>query len=771
VEEELLVAIESSVEERDDETIQAYNLRSFDPKPKGANSSQKRDAESTIQFYTQKQSKNRRSRSAAPPASPQRGISTAPEKKPALDNDRYASFGMAPPARSKPLVPLDLESAAEQIRGATNRDEIIELVAKFASQVFEYSLLLVVHGAFAQGRLAMLGNTNEPAVEDISIPLDRGGMFQTVFETRSFHLGPLGITEIEEEALQQMGRKWPKNCAILPVTLRNRVILMIYGDSGEKGVRGGQVSEFVRLTRHISEAFERILLEQKYKGYRAAAGTIPPQPVRSSHVSKPPVSFESYQSAPRGRPSESSPRPQATGAASGSKSKPPADGKHLSDWAGRYHVQGDGHLEDEGEPRRSTKPPRLPRASSAPPGARRSSGSPRRSYPITSPLASGRGPDSGSYANRRDSQPVEPPDDFEEKIVHDVESGAPPPVFERRRGARDEAEKASFAREVRDIPRSQPPAPSRVRERRFSSAATTEKPRSVMVEMKEEIDRAVARILSARRYDEEAADLLVGIGDDALKELIAHFPGPLLCDRYQETGSLPPVTEHGPLLKTLVKFGKKVVPHVLPLFESLDSDVRFYATFLFSELRYPEALSALTARIFDNDRQVRAMAIEVMQQYRDYSEYNWSMRELISALESAHASLDTKRIAATAIGDLREASAVGALIRALGASDAMLVDRCQKALVKITLADFGFSERRWEFWWDVHREQHRIEWAIEAMTHGKAQIRNAAFQELVTYAGTAIAWPSKEPNPRQCQQLQDQLLEWWKREGRTLYPK
>jgi hypothetical protein len=364
-----------------------------------------------------------------------------------------------------------------------------------------------------------------------------------------------------------------------------------------------------------------------------------------------------------------------------------------------------------------------------------------------------------------------PRDDFEEKLVHDVTSGAPPPMYERRRGARDEAEKASFAREVRDIPVSRPPAQSTAREGRFSSAATTEKPRSVMVEMKEEIDRAVARILSARRYDEEAADLLVGIGDDALKELVAHFPGPLLCDRYQESGSLPSVTEHGPLLKALVKFGKKVVPHVLPLFESLDSDVRFYATFLFSELRHPEALSALTARIFDNDRQVRAMAIEVMQEYSDYSEYNWSMRELISAFESAHASLDTKRIAATAIGDLREASAVAALIRALADSDAMLVDRCQKALVKITLADFGFSERRWEFWWDVHREQHRIEWAIEAMTHGKAPIRSAAFQELFTYAGTAIDWPSKEPDPRRCQQLQDQMLEWWKREGRTLYPK
>ncbi|MCP4196535.1 MAG: hypothetical protein GY762_05235 [Proteobacteria bacterium] len=757
---EVLVAMESSAEAREDETIQAYNLRSFDPKPKGAGSTKKRDTESTIQFYTQKQSKRRRSTSVAPP-----------KKIPVQDNEKHDPFGMVSAGRSKPFIPLDLGAAAKQIQGAKNRDEIIELVAKLASQVFEYTLLLVVHGAFAQGRFAISGTRNEQDAEDISIPLDRGGMFETVFETRSFHLGPLGITEVEEEALQQMGRKWPKNCAILPVTLRNRVILMIYGDSGEKGVRGGQVSEFVRLTRHISEAFERILLAQKYKGYRAAAATVPPQPARTSYASKPPVSFESYRSASRGRSSESSPRSQAPSAVDGSQTKAPPAGKHLTDWAGRYHVQGEGHLADEGKARNSTKPPRSPRASSSPPGVRRSSGSPRRSYPTQSPLASRRGPGSVSYANMRDSQPVEPPEDFGEKIVHDVESGAPPPMFERRKGARDEAEKAAFARELRDIPISQAPAPFQARGRRSSSATTTEKPRSVMVEMKEEIDRLVARILSARRYDEEAADLLVGIGDDALKELIVHFPGPLLCDRYQESGSLPPVAEHGPLLKTLVKFDRKVVSHVLPLFESLDSDIRFYATFLFSELRYPEALGELTARIFDNDRQVRALAIEVIRKYSNYSEYNWSMRELISAFDSAHASLDIKRIAAAAIGDLGEPSAVGALIGALGANDTMLVDRCQKALVKITLADFGFSERRWEFWWDVHREQHRIEWAIEAITHGKAQIRSAAFQELVKYVGTAIDWPSADPNPRECQQLQDQLLEWWKREGRTLYPK
>jgi HEAT repeat protein len=372
--------------------------------------------------------------------------------------------------------------------------------------------------------------------------------------------------------------------------------------------------------------------------------------------------------------------------------------------------------------------------------------------------------------NRGDSQPAAPLfDDTGEKIVHDVGFAANL-GFERRNGARDEAEKVAFAREIREIRKDGDSAVSGTIRDRFSSADISETPRSVMVEMRDEIDRLVARILSVGGYDEEAADLLLGIGDDALTELVKHFPGPLLWDRYQGLGKLPPVAEHGPLLKTLLKFDKKVVPHILPLFDSLDSGVRFYATYLFSELCYPEVLGSLTARVFDNDRQVRALAIVVLRKFNNFSEYHWAMHELTGAVESANASLDTKRIVAAAIGDLCEPSAVGALIRMLGADDSILVDRCHKALVKITFSDFGFSEKRWAFWWDVHREQHRIEWAIEAMTHGKAQIRSAALQALVKYVGAAVDWPGADPTPRECQHLQDQLLAWWKHEGRTLYP-
>jgi hypothetical protein len=773
--EEVLFEIESSVGDRDDETMQAYNLRSPSPKTQNARAAKKRDMESTIQFYTQKQAKARRSASGIPRTSTGR-TSNVPEKPRSQDvgrdQGRYGPFGVESEKSAIPAVPLDLEDAGKQLEQVKNRDEILELAVKFANQVFDYSLLLVVHGTVAQGRYSLEGTKKDRDVEDISIPLDRGGMFETVFETRSFHLGPLGITEVEEEALRQMGRKWPKNCAILPVSLRNRVILMIYGDSGDKGVRSGQVSEFVRLTRNISEAFERILLEQKYKGYRTARTTAPPKQPRSSHVSRPPISFESYKSPPSVKPAEPSPRPEAPSTSEGPKRRPSSQGNNLTDWAGRYHVQGDGQLEEDGKSKVSTKPSRSPRSSSYPPDVRRSSGPSQRSYSTEPPPASGRASrpvSSAANFNKADSLPVPSFNDLEEKVVHNVETGADM-VFERRKGARDEAEKAAYAREKRDIRIDEETAPSRGVGGRFNSAKVSEKPRSVMVEMRDEIDRLVKRLLSPGAYDEEVVDLLLGIGDDAISELIKHFPGPLLCDRYQVSGKLPPVVEHGPLLKTLVKFDKKTVPHILPLFESLDSDVRFYATFLFSELRYPDALGALTTRVFDNDRQVRALAIEVIKKFSIYSEYHWAMRELIGAFESANASMDTKRIAATAIGNLCEPSAVGALIRMLGTDDTVLVDRCQKALVKITFTDFGFSERRWEFWWDVHKEKHRIEWAIESMTHGKAQIRSAAIQELVKHVGSAIDWPNADPNPRECQLLQDQLLAWWKREGRTLYP-
>jgi hypothetical protein len=294
--------------------------------------------------------------------------------------------------------------------------------------------------------------------------------------------------------------------------------------------------------------------------------------------------------------------------------------------------------------------------------------------------------------------------------------------------------------------------------------------RSVVVEMNEEIDRLVERVMSRGTFDQTAAELLVGIGDDALAKLVPNFPGPLNCDRYQDLSRLRKVGQHGPLLKALTLFGDRAVPYITPLLDSLDSEVRFYATFVFSEITHPDAIGALVHRIFDNDRQIRAVAMDVINKCSGFPEYHWAMKELADTLVSSTSTLETKRIAAEALGELREPISIKALAEMLGSVDGILAERCHRSLVEITFNDFGFSERRWLSWWHANNGRHRIEWAIDSLNHRSEGIRRSAIEELRRLVGGAVDWPSGPMDHKQRKELKRVLEEWWKREGKVLHP-
>jgi HEAT repeat protein len=219
----------------------------------------------------------------------------------------------------------------------------------------------------------------------------------------------------------------------------------------------------------------------------------------------------------------------------------------------------------------------------------------------------------------------------------------------------------------------------------------------------------------------------------------------------------------------MLMFGKAAVPHLVPLLESVDPNQRFYATFLFSELPYPSALGALVARIFDNDQQIRALAMDVIRGFSQFPEYRWALGEVVAVLGNDLASPEAKRIAAVALGELREPSAVPALIECLGNEDGALAERCYRALMKVTFEDLGFARERWESWFATNRLRHRLEWAMDALGGRSDAQRKAAASELRKYTGNAVVWPSGLLDERQWAELRRQCRAWWKNEGWALY--
>jgi HEAT repeat protein len=293
---------------------------------------------------------------------------------------------------------------------------------------------------------------------------------------------------------------------------------------------------------------------------------------------------------------------------------------------------------------------------------------------------------------------------------------------------------------------------------------------TVRVEMREEIEHLVSRVQERGRFDESAARLLVDMGDDALAEMVRRFPGPLDCDRYQESVRLKRVGQHGPLLRALLLFGERAAPFVAPMLDSFDSEVRFYATFLFSEIQAPEALPGLVKRLFDGDRQIRVVALDVIKGFESHPEYSWAVQEVAAILRASGSSLEKKRLAADVLGELRDPAAIRALAEMLGSVDGILAERCQRALVKITFTDFGFSERRWIAWYETNDALHRIEWALAAINHRVEEIRQSAIDELRRMVGSAVEWPRGPADHRLRKEIRRRVISWWEREGKALNP-
>ena len=595
--------------------------------------------------------------SEAPPSEPSAQPSLAPKKK------------------------LDLEAVAEDLLKVTHRNEILHVLMENTSSAFEFAVLFVIHGKDAEAHLKTLPDGTVEKVDNLILTVDSGGMLEIAYTTRSFYLGQVGNNDTDRLLLAELDRPKPRNCAIIPISLRNRVVMLLYGDNGKKGVKATHMADLSQLGRLVSDAFERLLLEKKYGQYRAQVSMMPSKPAHAA-----------FSRIPSGRLSDIPP-----GA------------------AGLYRIVGN---DNSGKMRTS-----MVAGGPADGRDRDSAMTPQQMAQMASlvkSLAPGGGPLFSSIPHRPAAE-----------LAFEEDSG--------------------------------------VRAEKIISLAPGDKPQSVVVNMREEIDRLVTRIISSKKYDKVAVEVLVGIGDDAVRRLVEHFPGPLLYDRYQETNKLPKVGRHGYLLKAITKFGKMAVPYLLPLLSSRDTDVRFYATFMFSELKFPEVLEVLTDRLFDPDRHIRAMAVDVMRGFIAHIEYRWAVQRIVEVMQSSERDLESKYLAAEALGNLGEPLALEPLVALLSSADEKLVKITHRALIKIALFDHGFTEKRWLDWYHENKHRNRLEWAIEGLTNEDSDIRELAYMALKFRIDDIIEETPAPSTFREFKELNERLTLWWQEEGREIH--
>lgn len=249
-------------------------------------------------------------------------------------------------------------------------------------------------------------------------------------------------------------------------------------------------------------------------------------------------------------------------------------------------------------------------------------------------------------------------------------------------------------------------------------------------------------ILKARA----AAEHLATAGVKALDALESIFPGRLFIDRYQYTPqTLPPVAEHGAVLDALVRIGEPSVTVVREFLDHQSLELRFYATFLLTELPAQNLMDQLYPRLFDRDLQTRYLAQKVVSHQRHILDFDAKVlarlrQELIDNEEEVRV-----EVAADMLRAHKDVFAVAPLIDALSQHQGRVLTRLHEALRQITFQSFSPSISEWRNWWYDAYEEPRTKWLIDALNSADEGIRFLAFDEVQNIPGLELKYHPEQP--------------------------
>lgn len=254
------------------------------------------------------------------------------------------------------------------------------------------------------------------------------------------------------------------------------------------------------------------------------------------------------------------------------------------------------------------------------------------------------------------------------------------------------------------------------------------------------------------------------VGEADLAALLGKFPGKHSITRSASGSRLPVASEQGPILAAMVALGPAAVPGLLPILADPDPSRRYCALLCLAEVLDPSAIPAISALLTDVDYPTRMAAIEVLRRYRAMPEIDAVWPVLRATIRDARATVEARRAAAHAAGELRDSGAVSVLIATLSERDAALVAATRRALVELSRQDFGVDAPRWLAWWSEASSRHRAEWLIDALTHADATIRHEAAEELKALSGQVFGYYFNLPR-KERERAQQRYRDWWQREG------
>jgi MshEN domain len=170
------------------------------------------------------------------------------------------THGGATPA---PREDIDVPAAAARLDAAESRDEVVETMLAVCHRFFRRVIFFIVREPWVLGWSGRGEGMDRNLASRLRIPLEPPSVFRTVTRDKSVFIGRFGPEEENQRFLEQVGKRPGTNAAFFPVTVKGRVVNLVYGDQGAAGNVKADVGELIVLVQKVPLAYLRIVKERQ----------------------------------------------------------------------------------------------------------------------------------------------------------------------------------------------------------------------------------------------------------------------------------------------------------------------------------------------------------------------------------------------------------------------------------------------------------------------------------------------------------------------------
>jgi hypothetical protein len=678
------------------------------------------------------------------------------------------------------LGPYTVAMAERDLLDAEDTDDVLRAFFDFASQYFEYAALFAVHGDLAEGRDAAGSGAPRARVLSLGIPLDLPSALSRAAASDRFSLLRLGAGGLDGALARDLDRRPGPQVLMLPIRVRQRAVLVLYGDHGHQDVQLDGVGQVISFAPLVANTLEHLILKRKQAGGTSLPPRGPTKP-KNAPLPRPEERAAALASALGVEDAPLSARAAPVAAPPTPASAPPPPSKPNSLMRPVIAI---------GEFSRSKTPAQGSLAATPKPLIKTTSISQPTMQAVEPPeegwdfgfQKKERGTEPGVGQNRKlelVAEPLgerrsEPPAIAPSQIASPVAAAAPvaaasPEAPEISVGAAALEDELDFPPDSDGVPLAPASRSLAHSARPLPMAKNSEELRlpTVIVDLANDCRALLDQLLAG---SSSAGDKLVQIGDPAVAVLASSFPGPITAELRRGVGNAPSrASECGPVLRTLARIGVKAASVLVVRTADSDPNVRAWATRLLGEMPNEDAARAIVRRFVDDEQEVRRAALAAGRLMQGSSEARAMIQAGLSELLGDSSRPEEQRHALIeAIADLRDGRAVPTVLRLLEDRSNDIVRSAHWALVVLARQDYGLSPAAWEEWWRHHSARHRIEWLIDALSHATADIRRAAGDELKSTTKEYFGYYDDLPVAER-QKAQNRYREWWETKGKARF--